>query len=129
VKRNRRVVAVVLATAVLVVATYAGWTRIRAPGVAARDDSYPVYIALLKGLPGDVVYVGSDDTHAYFRLGKVFWTYYKLLSCAAPVPEPFPIQRGRAYVVKLKVRNGNVVHSSKECHGPDSYTIGELERV
>lgn len=127
-KRNLRVALGVLTLAVGLVGAYAGWTRVRSPKSAAHEDSYIVWVALLKGFSGDVVYVGSDDTHAYFRLGSVFWSYYKVPACAAHLPETFSVDRGSFYRVRLHVQPGNVIQVINECDQREGYALGELER-
>ena len=62
-------------------------------------------MALLKGFEGDVRYVGSDETYAYFRLGAIFRSYHKLPTCAVHVPEIFPLETGRSYAVRYHVEN------------------------
>jgi hypothetical protein len=89
---------------------FAAWTRFRAPELAAKEDTYAVWIALLKGFEGDVLYVGSDDTHAYFRMGYMFWSYYKVPACVAKLPRTFAL--GTAPYV---VRSQNVPNYSTEC--------------
>ena len=127
-KQNRRLALFVLLAAAMAAASYSVWTRTRAPETVAIADSYPVYIALLKGFQGDVIYVGSDDRYAYFRLGGIFWSYYKLLSCAAAVPETFSVHAGNAYAVKLVVRDGKIVRSANESHCAEDFSPGQLER-
>jgi len=81
----------------------------------AIEDSSTVWIALLKGFNGDVVYVGSDESYADFRLGSFFWSYYKVPACAARLPERFPVARRSGYVVQLHVENGNIHNLVSEC--------------
>lgn len=71
-------IGVVLITLIVFLAFF-GWTRHDSPESVAKasDDSYAVWIALLKGFSGDVVYVGSDEAHAYFRIGRFLGAYYK----------------------------------------------------
>ena len=116
-----------VALVVALVGACAAWTDLRSPQSAAEENSYPVWIALLKGLSGDVVYVGSDETHAYFRLGAVFWSYYKLPVCAAQLPEVFSVGNGSPYVVKLHAEEG-YIRTVNRCAHVDGYALGELDR-
>ena len=129
VKRKRRVPLFVLAAVAFMTVAYAGWTHLRSPESAASPDSYRVWIALLKGFSGDVVYVGSDDTHAYFRLGTIFWSYYKVPACAVHLPEKMSIDSATPYVVRLRVENGWIVKFVQTCKDFEGYAPGELERA
>ena len=44
---------------------------------SAIADPYHVWIADLKGFEGPVRHVGSDSTHAYFRIGRWPAKFYK----------------------------------------------------
>jgi hypothetical protein len=128
-KQGHRYGLIILTTLLVVIGAYAGWTRLRSPESAARHESYPVYIALLKGFNGDVSYVGSDDSYAYFRIGRVFWSYYKVLACVVHLPKTFRVHDDDPYVVKLRVYQGSVVHHPDECQGKEDFTFGELEET
>ena len=110
--RRGRICAIAILSLPVFVASYAGWTHIRSPRSAASEDAYPVWIVLLKGLGGEARYVGSDDTHAYFRLGYVFWCYHKVPACMAYLPEVFPLESNRSYVAELAHLPN---HSPAEC--------------
>ena len=125
--RIRRLVLAVFLILSLAVAAYAGWTRVQSAEASAEENSSPVWIALLKGLSGEVSYVGSDNTHAYFRLGSVFWSYYKVRSCDAQVPDIFPVDRGTPYVVQLHVSGGRIDVFSG-CPNAGSHPLGKLNR-
>jgi hypothetical protein len=90
---------------------WAAWTRLRAPESAAKEDVSGVHIQLLKGFEGDVLYIGSDDTHAYFRSGNVFWSYRKVPRCMTNLPRTFAINAGEPYVARLE----NLPTTSTEC--------------
>jgi hypothetical protein len=128
VKRNHCVALLVLSSFVAVAGVYAVWTRVRTPESAAHADSYRVWIALLKGFDGDVYYVGNDETHAYFRLGRLFWSYYKVPACAAHLPEMLSVQRGRPYVVRLHVQSDNTIRIDNRCPQNEAYELGKLDR-
>ena len=91
------------------------WTHSRSPEAGAIEDSSAVWMALLKGFNGDVVYVGSDHSHAYFRRGHFFWSYYKVPACAAHLPETFPVGRLPGYVVHLHFESGNIHNLISDC--------------
>jgi hypothetical protein len=93
----------------------------------ASEDSYAVWIALLKGFNGEVIYVGSDDAHAYFRIGRFFGTYYKLPACAVRLPETFPVGHGKPYVVQLHVEHGEIRVVS-DCAKNEGYALGQVDR-
>jgi hypothetical protein len=69
--RPYRIVLLIAAILIVIVASYAWWTHLRSPQSAAIEDSSTVWISLLKRFNGDVVYVGSDGAYAYFRLGSL----------------------------------------------------------
>jgi hypothetical protein len=116
----------VLAVAVAGIATL---SRHASPATSARADSYRVWIALLKGFNGDVYYVGSDSTNDYFRLGMIFWSYYKVPLCAAQLPQVFPVGAGKPYLVHLHVQSDNTIQVGKSCAGTEHvYELGKLDR-
>jgi len=127
--RSRRITLFVLSALVAILAGYAGWTRIRTPESLASTDSYRLWIAMIKGFDGDVRYVGSDGTSEYFRFGRLFWSYYKLRSCAVQPPETFPVRSGRSYVVRLHVGPGNMINIENTCDEVNEYQLGKLDRV
>jgi hypothetical protein len=128
-RRSRHVALLVLASAAALVVSYAGWTRIRSPAAAADANSYAVWIALLKGWEGDVTYLGSDETDSYFRIGRIFWSYYKVSSCAVRVPKMLSIHDDESYVVKLHVRPDNSIHADNVCLPSGGFPLGDLDRV
>jgi len=91
----------------------------------ASGDSNAVWMALLKGFSGDVVYVGSDDTHAYFRIGS---TYYKVAACGVRLPERFSVGQGEPYVVHLHVEQGEVRVVSDCAKGESGQPLGQVDR-
>ena len=78
------------------------WTRTRSPEVVAVEDSNHIWISLLKGLEGDVVYLGDKEDKSYFRMGNLFWSYYKLPACRMVLLRKFALESGERYVVTLK---------------------------
>jgi hypothetical protein len=129
--RRRRHLAL-LAVAILVasVGVYAGWTRFRSPELAAQMDPYRVWVALLKGANGSVYYVGSDNAHAYFRIGIIFSSYYKVPACAVLLPETFSVRDGRSYVVRFGVQTEEVIlRGITRCPEKDGPFMWELERL
>ncbi len=126
-KNGRRVALLVLALPLAFAAVYAGCTHLRSPEAVAKEDSYAVWIALLKGFSGDVAYVGSDETHAYFQVGTIFADYYKLPRCAARLPETFLVGHGTPYLVKLHVEGG-AINVVSECTNNQNYALGQLDR-
>lgn len=90
-RRGTRIATILAASVLAAFFIAAAWTRMRSPLSAAAEDSYAVWIALWKGFSGDVAYVGSTGTHAYFRTGRVFWSYYKIPSCLAELPRTFRV--------------------------------------
>lgn len=107
----------------------AGGTEAHAIQSSADSDSERVWIALLKGFEGDVLYVGSDDIYAYFRLGRFFRSYHKLPICAAHVPETFPLQSGRDYAVRFHIQADNTIRMEGTCPDYKGHVLGELDRV
>jgi hypothetical protein len=95
---------------------------------AAHEDSYRVWMALLKGFDGDVFYVGSDDTYSYFRVGHVFRSYYKVPTCAAKLPQNLPLDSSQVYAVRLHIQADNTIRVTKGCSSYDGYELGELDR-
>jgi hypothetical protein len=96
---------------------------------SADADSSRVWMALLKGFEGDVRYVGSDGPYAYFRLGTVFRSYHKLPTCAVHVPESFPLEADRSYIVRFHVQENNMIRMEGTCANYNGHTLGELDRV
>jgi hypothetical protein len=90
----------------------------------ATGNTQAVWLALLKGFTGDVVYVGSDDAQAYFRIGSA---YYKVPTCAVRLPESFPLGRSAPYAVKLHVEHGEI-RIVNECAKKDGYALGQVDR-
>jgi hypothetical protein len=127
VSRSYRAALIGLTLVVALVGAYTLWNDLRSPESTAQEDSYAVWIALLKGFNGDVVYVGSDERYAYFRLGTVFWSYYKVPACSAQLPEVYSVGGGSPYAVKLHVEAGYIRPVSK-CAHVDGYTLGVLDR-
>ena len=103
--------------------------RVRAMQNSAKSDNYHVWITLLKGFGGDVFYMGSDDTHAYFRIGRLFRSYYKMPSCAAYLPETYSLLEGEPYAVKLHIDKSNSIHAESSCPQPVNYPLGNLDRA
>jgi len=114
---------------VVAVVAFATHSRLTSPESVARDDSYRVWIALLKGFHGDVYYVGNDSASAYFRIGRLFWSYYKVPACAARAPEAFPVGAGKPYVVRLHVQSDNTINVGKSCSQFQGYELGQLDRA
>jgi hypothetical protein len=106
----------------------AGWAQAGSPKSAAHEDSYRVWMALLKGFDGDVFYIGSDDTYSYFRLGHLFRSYYKVPICAAKLPQTLPLDSGQFYAVRLHIQADNTIRVTKGCSSYDGYELGELDR-
>lgn len=69
----------------------------------------------LEGFDGDVFYIGSDDTYSYFRIGRVFRSYYKVPTCAAKLPQTLPIDSGPFYAVRLHMQADNTIRVTKGC--------------
>ena len=107
----------------------AGGNQANAIQSSADSDSERVWIALLKGFEGDVLYVGSDDAYSYFQLGTFFKSYHKLPRCAAKVPETFPLQTGRRYTVRFHIQADNTIRMEGSCPGYQGHVLGELDRV
>jgi hypothetical protein len=128
-KRSRRIALFALVSTAAVVVSCAGWTRIRSPAPAADANSYAVWIALLKGWEGDVTYLGSDETDAYFRIGRIFWSYYKVYSCAVRVPKVLSIHGNESYIVKLHIRPDNSIQVENVCLPIGGFPLGDLDRV
>jgi hypothetical protein len=82
----------------------------------------------LKGFSGDVVYVGNDDTHAYFRIGSIFWSYYKVPACAVSLPETLSVGSGTPYVVLLRSHQGQLRFTHKCGRQYEGHGLGELVR-
>ena len=74
-------------------------SRMRSP-TSATEDPWAVWITVLKGFGGPVYYVGSDGEFAYFRTGRVFWSYYKVRAGHAHLPRTFPIGADEPYLVR-----------------------------
>jgi len=127
-KRSRRVALVILSTTIVVAGAYSAWTRIRSPESAALADSNGLWIALIKGFNGDVHYLGSDDKSSYFRVGRLFWSYYKVPMCAARLPETFSVGARKPYVVRPHVRPDNTIHSERACYPDAEFELGELDK-
>ena len=128
-KRFRKSVLIALAIFAAAIAAYAANSRLASPESVARTDSYRVWIALLKGFEGDVYYVGNDSANAYFRIGRVFWSYYKVPACAARAPQSFQVGAGKPYVVRLHVQSDNSINVGKSCSQEQGYELGQLDRA
>jgi hypothetical protein len=127
--RSYKVTLAVLGILVVAVAGYAGFPRFASPESVASTDSYRLWTALLKGFEGDVYYVGNDSRDAYFRTGRLFWTFFKVPACAARPPEAFPVGSGKPYVVRLHVQSDNTIHTGKSCATKQGYELGQLDRA
>ena len=92
----------------------------------AGGDTQAVWVALLKGFNGDVTYVGSDDAHAYFRIGDSP-AYYKVPTCAVRLPETFPVGRSTPYAVKFHVERGEI-RVANDCPKKGGYALGQVDR-
>ena len=103
---RRRVFQFVLASIFAIFLACIASSRLRSPESAAEENTYAVWIALLKGFSGDVMYIGSTDSHAYFRAGQIFWSFYKIPACVADLPATFAIGKGEPYLVSLKNLRG-----------------------
>jgi hypothetical protein len=88
--------------ALIVLAACVVWTRTRSPEVVAVEDSNHVWISLLKGFEGEVFYLGDKGDKSYFRMGNLFWSYYKLPACRMVLLRTFALGSGEPYVVTLK---------------------------
>ena len=128
-QRNRAFTFLVLASLFASVAFGAEQARIRAMQENAKTDNYRVWIHSLKGFGGDVFYLGSDDTHVYFRIGRVFRSYYKVPSCAVRPPETFSLLERESYPVKLHIDASNRHHAETSCSQPVDYPLGDLDRA
>jgi hypothetical protein len=129
-KRFRKVLLIGLGVLAVAAVGYAAFCRLVSPESVARADSERVWIALLKGFEGDVYYVGSDSTSAYFRDGILFWSYYKVAACAVQLPQVFPIGSDKPYVVRFHVEAGNVILFGNSCAGKEhGHDLGKLDRV
>src|SRR4051812_38391025 len=93
----RNVMLPLLVSAFAIAACAADSQRVQTLKQTAKTDNYAVWIALLKGFGQNVYYVGSDGSNAYFRIGAIFRSYYKVPSCAAHLPEVFPVLEGKTY--------------------------------
>jgi hypothetical protein len=123
--RSRSVFAVTLLASLA--SAFAGWAHAGSPKSEAHEDSYRVWIALLKGFDGDVFYIGRDDTYSYFRIGRVFRSYYKVPTCAAKLPQTLPIDSGQFYAVRLHIQADNTIRVTKGCSSYEGYELGELD--
>ena len=127
--RFRKGALVGLAVVAPALAGFAACSRLASPASAARADSYRVWISLLKGFDGDVYYVGNDTTSAYFRIGRLFWSYYKVPACAARPPQTFAVGSAKPYVVRLHVQPDNSIQFGKACSQEQGYELGQLDRA
>jgi hypothetical protein len=127
-KHKRRVALAIALSLIATLAAYAGWTHVRSPESAADDNSYGLSMALLKGFEGDVRYLGSDATHGYFRVGRVFWSTYKIPVCAFHVPEVFSVGSGTPYVVHQHVGPNNMISIGDGCRDNVTNELGNLDR-
>ncbi len=127
---NRAHRVALLGGAVLTLAALFTCSEPRSPESVANasGDSTAVWMALLKGFNGDVVYVGSDNAHAYFRIGRYFGPYYKIAACDVRLPETFPVGHGKAYVVKLHVEQGEIRGVSDCAKGEGGVPLGQVDR-
>jgi hypothetical protein len=101
-RRLSRVLICVAIAALIVLIACVSWTRTRSPEVVAVEDSSHVWISLLKGFEGEVVYLGDKGDKSYFRMGNLFWSYYKLPACRMVLLRKFALGNGEPYVVTLK---------------------------
>ena len=127
-KRSRRIALIALVSLIGAFVAVVSWTRVQNPELVASTDSYRPWIALLKGFEGDVEYIGSDDSHAYFRVGWIFWSYYKVPSCATQLPETFPVRGGKPYAVKFHINSDNTIRAEGRCARNVGYALGNLDR-
>ena len=128
-KRFRRVALAGAVALIVACAAYAASSRLVSPESVARADPYRVWIALLKGFEGDVYYVGNDSKNVYFRIGRLFWSYYKVPACAARAPQAFPVDSGKPYAVRLHVQPDNTINIGKSCSQEQGYELGQLDRA
>jgi hypothetical protein len=88
------------------------WAHLQSPE-RAKSDAHTVWISVLKGFGGEVLYVGTKEPYAYFRIGSVFPTYYKSPACNFTLPRTFDIGTGKPYVVVQDNLRGH--NSSPTC--------------
>jgi hypothetical protein len=127
-KRNHCLSVLAVTLLVPIAGAAVGWANAGSPKSAAHEDSYRVWIALLKAFDGDVFYVGSDDTYSYFRLGHLFRSHYEVPTCAAKLPQTLPLEASESYAVRLHIQADNTIRITKSCSSYDGYEFGELDR-
>lgn len=71
-------------------------------GISSRRRFEPCLDIATKRIRGDVVYLGDKDDKSYFRMGKLFWSYYKLRACRMILPRTFALGGGLPYVVTFE---------------------------
>jgi len=98
--RRYRIAALISVTMAALFSGYSLWAHLRSPD-RAEVDPWTVWISVLKGFSGDVLYVGTKDPYAYFRIGSIFPTYYKTPACNTTLPRVFDIGAETPYVVAL----------------------------
>ena len=96
--RKFQVVALICTTVAAILPGCSLWAHLQSPE-RAEADPWAVYIGVLKGFKGDVLYVGTRESYAYFRIGSVFPTYYKTPACNTILPRVFDIGAEMPYVV------------------------------
>jgi hypothetical protein len=101
---------------------YSLWLHSQKPE-NAKTDPWQVWINVLKGFGTDVVYVGSEEPFAYFRIGTLFPHYYKMPSCNASLPQTFALGAGETYVVVLDHLRG----PNLNCEAPPTKPAEESE--
>jgi hypothetical protein len=65
----------------------------------ASEDSYGLWMALLKGFDGPVYYVGSEGDFSYFRAGKLIYSRYRVPTAKTRLPTTFPFGEHEPYLV------------------------------
>jgi hypothetical protein len=69
----------------------------------ARENNYDLWMDALKGGNGPVYYVGSEGTNAYFRVGSLFYSYYKVPEADTHLPKTFPLSKGEPYRITFSM--------------------------
>lgn len=100
-----RIVAFISVTVAAILSGYSLWAHQQSPD-RAKVDPWTVWVSVLKGFSGAVLYVGTKGPYAYFRIGSVFPTYYKTPACNTKLPRVFDLGAETPYVVVLSNLRG-----------------------
>ena len=75
------------------------WTHSASYLRGAEENSWSLWIDVLKGFNGTVYYMGSDEDYSYFRNDGLIAGRYKAKTSRIRLPRTFPLGESKPYSV------------------------------